>query len=551
MRKNAVRWTLVCLLAGIFVLAEPKLLAEGPVKAQAAKRTGWAERKGKRFYYRKNGEKAKGLIRIDGKKYFFDKKTGEQKRGFVTYRKKTYYFCKKGYAVTGLRKIGRYRYYFDGKGVLYKDTWIKNQYYAGKNGRLASGFKKLGRRTYYFSRATGRKVTGWKWIGKKKYYFNYKGVLYHNRWVKDTYYVDDSGARVTGWLSQGDETYYLKPGSGKNAVGWTNIGEDRYYFNKDGVMQRRRWVRGRYLKTDGRMARNTYVGRYYVGEDGRKTGKTRKTGFFTQDGKTWYLDDNYEEVTGWVELSDGRSFHFDEETGEMDFGKWVDGFYLGEDGEKVEDCFYSIDGETYLFDADGYKRTGLLMVSMKTYYLDENGVLQTGFRVLEEVTYYFDPDDGGAMAVSKGLLINGSYYLFDEDGYIYARAPKDSYEAKGVEIVLYAQQFIGNPYVEGGTSLTDGADSSGFTQSVMAHFGVHLPRSAKEQGTPKGQGVKVSVKELKPGDLIYYETPKPHVGIYMGSKRVLHASDGRAYPVGGIKVSAYHFQKISACIRYW
>ena len=107
---------------------------------------------------------------------------------------------------------------------------------------------------------------------------------------------------------------------------------------------------------------------------------------------------------------------------------------------------------------DGYRRMGLVIVSMKTYYLDDKGILQTGFRVLDGVTHYFDPEDGGAMAVSKGLLIKGSYYLFDADGYIYARALESSEEAKGVQIVMYAQQFIGNLMRKAATSLTEGAD---------------------------------------------------------------------------------------------
>lgn len=550
MKKKCFQKLLCCCLAAFVFLGCMDVCGREMSKVQAAK-TGWVARKGKQYYYKKDGTKAKGLVKINGKRYFFDQKTGEQRKGFITWRKKTYYFCRKGYAVTGLRKIGRYRYYFNGKGVMYRNSWVKNRYYAGKNGRLYTGFRKINGRTYYFDKTTGQKVTGWKKIGNKTYYFNYKGILYHNRWVKDTYYVDDDGARVKGWLNLGGETYYLHPRTGKNAVGWTKIKGEQYYFNQKGVMQRKRWVNGRYLGMDGKMAKNTYVGRYYVGEDGKKTGKTRKTGFFTENGKTWYLDANYEEVTGWIELKDGRSFHFDEETGVMDTDQWVDGFYLGEDGAKVEDGFFTVDGDTYLFDEDGYRRTGLVIVSMKTYYLDDKGILQTGFRVLDGVTHYFDPEDGGAMAVSKGLLIKGSYYLFDADGYIYARAPESSEEAKGVQIVMYAQQFIGNPYAEGGTSLTEGADASGFTQSVMAKFGIQLPRSAKEQGNPGSEGQKVSVEDLKPGDLIYYENPKPHVGIYMGSQRVLHASDSRDYPVGGIKVSAYNFRKITSCIRYW
>lgn len=87
----------------------------------------------------------------------------------------------------------------------------------------------------------------------------------------------------------------------------------------------------------------------------------------------------------------------------------------------------------------------------------------------------------------------------------------------GQEIVDYACQFIGNPYVWGGTSLTNGADCSGFVQSVFAHFGVSLPRTSAEM---RGSGTGVSYSEAIPGDIICYDG---HVGIYMGDGQIVNA----------------------------
>ena len=81
--------------------------------------------------------------------------------------------------------------------------------------------------------------------------------------------------------------------------------------------------------------------------------------------------------------------------------------------------------------------------------------------------------------------------------------------ASGQEVIDYACQFIGNPYVWGGTSLTDGADCSGFVQSVYAHFGISLPRTSYEQ---RSAGYEVSYEDAQPGDLILYEG---HVGLYL------------------------------------
>ena len=102
-----------------------------------------------------------------------------------------------------------------------------------------------------------------------------------------------------------------------------------------------------------------------------------------------------------------------------------------------------------------------------------------------------------------------------------------SYSGKGGSVVSYATQFVGNPYVWGGESLTNGADCSGFIKSVYAHFGVSLPHSS---GAMRGCGVGVSYSEAKPGDIICYSG---HVAIYMGGGAIVHASNKK----DGIKIS--------------
>ena len=87
----------------------------------------------------------------------------------------------------------------------------------------------------------------------------------------------------------------------------------------------------------------------------------------------------------------------------------------------------------------------------------------------------------------------------------------------GSSVVNYATQFVGNPYVWGGTSLTDGADCSGFVQSVYANFGISLPRTTWDQ---EYAGTGISYEEAQPGDLILYEG---HVGIYMGDGQIVNA----------------------------
>lgn len=106
--------------------------------------------------------------------------------------------------------------------------------------------------------------------------------------------------------------------------------------------------------------------------------------------------------------------------------------------------------------------------------------------------------------------------------------------AKGQEIANYGCQFIGNPYVSGGTSLTSGCDCSGFTQAVYAHFGISLPRTSGSQALI---GKEVSYAEAAPGDIIYYGG---HVGIYIGNGQIVHASTQKS----GIKITSALYRSI-------
>lgn len=113
-----------------------------------------------------------------------------------------------------------------------------------------------------------------------------------------------------------------------------------------------------------------------------------------------------------------------------------------------------------------------------------------------------------------------------------------SVSSSRANIVNYAVQFVGNPYVYGGTSLTNGADCSGFVQSVMKHFGVSLPRTSGEQANA-GKGI--SSAEMRPGDLVFYTGSSGainHVAMYIGNGQVVHASNAKT----GIKISTWNYR---------
>lgn len=124
--------------------------------------------------------------------------------------------------------------------------------------------------------------------------------------------------------------------------------------------------------------------------------------------------------------------------------------------------------------------------------------------------------------------------------YTYAttRTLLSSDEARG-EVLQYAKKFLGNPYVWGGTSLTNGCDCSGFAQQIFANFGYTLPRTSRQQAKA---GTRIPVQEAKPGDLLFYQRESGfiyHVMIYLGDGKVIHAGSEAT----GNLISDFNYEK--------
>ncbi len=171
---------------------------------------------------------------------------------------------------------------------------------------------------------------------------------------------------------------------------------------------------------------------------------------------------------------------------------------------------------------------------LKEYYTDEINNLKSKASLtvnerkrLQDLTDYYE------------ICINYTDILTQEMGY----GNEKVVNLDGVtltDITDFASQYIGNPYVWGGNDPNNGIDCSGFTKYVYSHFGLSLPRTANEQVKV---GVTIAdISLAQPGDLIFYsddgtDSGVYHVTIYLGNNKMIHASNSKPYPNGGIKVS--------------
>lgn len=199
--------------------------------------------------------------------------------------------------------------------------------------------------------------------------------------------------------------------------------------------------------------------------------------------------------------------------------------YEDTDGDPIVDYTYDEDGNI-MYDEDGDPIYQILGYESSEDTSETEEVVD--YARDEDGDIIYDEDGDPVYETTKVTTDSGSS---DSSGESSSSGSSSSGTAStnssGSSVVDYATQFVGNPYVWGGTSLTNGADCSGFVQSVYSQFGVSLPRTSYEQ---QNAGTEVSYSDAQPGDLICYGG---HVAIYMGDGKIVHASNAR----DGIKIS--------------
>lgn len=299
-------------------------------EAPEAKKAGWLNSDGCRYYFKTAKKMATGWQTIDGKVYYFRKTAqddgpkGSMVAGFYTISDRTYYFSKNGVLQTGWKKIKGKYYYFEVTGKTGKlgrmYTGPKkidgSVYLFGEDGQALDGWQDYGEDRYYLSKSKklgtrGKAVTGWKTIGKYRYYFNESGVMQKSRWIimNKKYYVDEKGHKLTscvtpdgyivdkfgartkaakGWIKQNGNYYYYV--SRKKVTGWRKIKGSTYYFDENGVRQK---------------------------------------GWLNWNGNTYYLKKGVMQ-TGWTKIG-GKKYYFDA-NGIMLTNTEIDGVAIGSDG---------------------------------------------------------------------------------------------------------------------------------------------------------------------------------------------------------------------------
>ncbi len=296
-----------------------------------------------------------------------------------------------------------------------------------------------------------------------------------------------------------------------------------------------------------------------------KKGELLKNGIYKINDKYYCFDKEGLMRTGWVKTAKGIRC-FSNTNGAMLIGKKKVGNYIyffNEKGYRTSG-WVTIGTKEYFFSASGKLQTNTL-VDGKKYYVGKSGAKKVtpGLVTVGDKTYYVRKNT--QIAKNVKFKYNKKVYVADKNGvvslYKYTKGDPEPVDATmGNRVAKYAKRFVGNPYVYGGTSLTHGADCSGFVMSVFKKFKINLLRTSYEQedgpnaaqqsaGYRKGKAVKLSVKTLRPGDLLFYGVKgnAGHVAMYIGSKKIVHAADESL----GIRIDNYNYNKPVKAMRYW
>lgn len=337
--------------------------------------------------------------------------------------------------------------------------------------------------------------------------------------IESAYNADTFRNLGNGWRYLSGNWFYVR--SGKAVTGWVKDNGKWYFLDKDGEMQTG-WV-----KVDGKW--------YYLG-----TGGAMKTGWLKEGGKKYYLGANGSMKTGWTKIK-GKWYYFNTggamKTGWVKSkGKW---YYMSSSGQ-MKTGWLKLKGKTYYLLKSGVRKTGWIRLNGKKYYFGQNGVLDVKKSREANAAEAAAAADKAAQTASAGDVSQTETAAVSDTSSATKNTTSNKQKTKGDLIAEYALQFVGNPYVYGGCSLTNGTDCSGFVMLIYRHFGISLPHY---DAAIRVLGREIdSLSEARAGDVICYYG---HVAIYLGDGRIVHASNSR----DGIKISERADYRTIASIR--
>lgn len=218
------------------------------------------------------------------------------------------------------------------------------------------------------------------------------------------------------------------------------------------------------------------------------------------------------------------------------------------ESEKSECLALISDGERYGIVSQGEEWTRIELDNSLSGYVKNDYIditYNTVYAMTVEQEAAAAQSSGGGTSDESAGNTSGDADASSSDAGGTQAASEVPYSGAGADVANYALQFVGNPYVYGGTSLTNGADCSGFVMSVYAAFGISLPRTADVQATV---GTEVSLSELQPGDLVFYDHGTgsvQHVALYIGNGQIVHASTSRT----GIIVADMNYSTACKAVR--
>lgn len=487
-------------------------------------RDGWFSVNGYEYYFFPGGYTLwDSIITVDDQKYYIDRVTGKKNSGWFGVERidakgnpyTTWYYANTDGTLyfDGWKEIDNKYYYFYPGANSPRKVWLNledKRYYLNEEGiREDSGWFSVSVSSngqeytnWYYAESDGNVARGgFKQIGNKRYYFDANGLSYRKRWYidqdKKRYYFDEDGAlQNRGWFmisitntTSGvvNEYWYYAEESGVVLTdGIHEIDGNAYYFDVNGLMYKDRWIIGKngkrqYLRKDGVMPKNAwftisgirnngeeYTDWYYANQ----SGFILKDGWYTIDGKEYYMDANGIMYTGWFTANDDEPYYCDE-TGARVYGwqklkipeSWSDdneivSNYIGKYGDEAYFYFeptggrkkYSksgnfaeitVDSIKYCVDTKGIiqkgwirkKSTSPAIKGYRYYMPEDSGSYVEGQRVeerwikmtgpedldgpIEETWYYFNSEGEPVCASGNTFLvrtINGKRYAFDKYG---------------------------------------------------------------------------------------------------------------------------------------